>query len=196
MEGYLVGSSFRVLVYCIVYYARRNNNKPHQSRRWKTQTRYLIFKKGIPFWHPDFLARCVPSTSSSSTLVTVDVCTQKSLIEKGLRSFPAEHAAISFAGLGYLAFAVSRYFSFFAPQKNFTREGPTEYSNNSLVVFVIGVICPFILAGWCAWSKVLDNRYLPPSFRFEPRWLETSPHRCYCRVVTWRFSCIYDIQAI
>ena len=64
----------------------------------------------------DFLARCVPMTSTTSPgLVSLDICTQTTLLEKGLRSFPAEHAAIPFAGLGFLALQIANLANLFRP---------------------------------------------------------------------------------
>src|SRR5437667_6791583 len=98
---------------------------------------------------------------SSSGLVTINVCTQTALIEKGLRLCPAKHAAIPFAGLAYLALSIASKPSIFGPTKNkSTTEDSNEYRGKCVGIFVIGIVCPFILAGWCAWSKVLDNRYI------------------------------------
>src|SRR5579859_1499404 len=113
----------------------------------------------------DFLARCVPMTSPSpDLLVSLDICTQTTLLEKGLRSFPAEHAAISFAGLAFLSLQIANLANLFRPltpsdQQTSSASTPAAaegYPGRWIGVFVLGIVAPLILAGWCAWSKVLD----------------------------------------
>jgi hypothetical protein len=118
----------------------------------------------------DFLVRCVPMTTPPSTgLVSISICTQTTLLEKGLRSFPAEHASIPFAGLSFLALQIAGLANLFRPRipaqhpssssPEIISTSSSNYPGRWIGVFVLGVVSPLILAGWCAWSKVLDNRY-------------------------------------
>lgn len=82
----------------------------------------------------------------------IDVCTQMSLLETGLCSFPAGHASISYVELTYLALSSGVTWGLFRPTKY-----PLDVKWTG--IFIIGVVGPLILAGWYGWSKVLDNRH-------------------------------------
>ncbi|CAK9442161.1 uncharacterized protein LODBEIA_P59040 [Lodderomyces beijingensis] len=108
-----------------------------------------ILKNLIGRHRPDFLARCVPDSSTPrDVLVGIEVCTttDMSKLQDGFRTTPSGHSSISFAGLVYLALFLMGQFE--ASNTNF----------GSWRALVFGGF-PLLVAGYIALSRTEDYRH-------------------------------------
>lgn len=107
-----------------------------------------IIKNMVGRPRPDLIARCRPKVDTPrDTLVTVDVCTERSShkLHDGWRSFPSGHSSFAFAGLGYTAMFLAGQLRIFRGRRDALR---------SLVC-----LAPLLGAAMIAISRCQDYRH-------------------------------------
>ncbi|KJY01205.1 PAP2-domain-containing protein [Zymoseptoria brevis] len=107
-----------------------------------------IAKDAVGRPRPDLISRCKPEKSTPMhELVPIDVCTEtrRHLLHDGFRSWPSGHSSFAFAGLGWLALALTSQTRALRPRAN--------------LVYVLVCLAPLLAAALIAASRLEDYRH-------------------------------------